>query len=575
MPRTLVQSETSTAPYLSASCPNLYVPFFARHFKRADVAWLNPRYWCAEGWDLSDKESVGELKKLIIDRFGVSAPGHFDSDDAYSETGVTLYADRYGGTFGHSHGGSGRAGTVGDFNAKGIGPTPLRYPKADWYHAHGCMWLEEAIREAIFSEVCWHEFPRKSNPIIAIIDTGEHIQWADGSRGARRAIVVRPAALRVSHLERNILFGTAGTVESDQYRDFLRVKEIVSHVRDCGIDRDTDPTTAILASIIDRICDQIGFGRAHRLFHGDYLSSNICISGTLIDFGAFRGVLDWRRQAWEPNGLPFGGEDRRLFQTARSLAFHLRKHIGASSDNLLMPLEDITAAINGSFVKSLESLCSGHPKSQSIVTRIVEYYEMEQQRSPSESSSWQSFQAGIGGEASDGSSAVGSAVHADVMNCRDKVVRDQIATRLTRWAASRSDSTREAVLGRTTSLISALEAADGTSGAAFSRRVSAFIDENICNLRRSFVALSEDETVLENDCAAGCLVLHCHALAARRDYWRIEGPSCDGMLLADGELIHPWAGCEQYDPGPGLTGYISPCDPSDHVGRQRTVDASN
>lgn len=564
-----IQTEESTSPYLSENCPNLYSSFFARHLRRASVAWLNSRYWSAEGWDLSDCGAVRELKKLIVDRFGVSTFSELDGEDAYLDTGVTLYADRYGGTFGHSHGGSGRAGTFGNLNAKGIGATPLRDPKANWYHSHGCMWLEEAVREAIYSEVCWYEFPWRSNPIVAIIDTGEHAQWRDGTRGARRAIAVRPAALRVAHLERNILFGTAGTVESDQYKDTLRVKEIISHVSRLGIELDRNTSSPVLASMVNRICDQIGYGRAHRLFHGDYLSSNICITGALIDFGAFRGVEDWQRREWEDDGLPFGGEDRRLFQTARSLAFHLRKHTGVPFDNNMVPLEDITATIHSAFVKSLARLCLGHTRTDAIVSRIVEYYEINQQRSPSLSSTWSSFHAGIVGKESDESHpedfAIGKSIYEQVIDCSDDIIKGRVIASISRWATSRCDTTREAVLSRTTAMIETLEASESIERTAFSEHVSSFIDDTICDLRRSFSTLNDHEVIVKHSTFAGCLSLHCRDLLTGNDYWRIEGSSVDGALIAAGERIYPWVGCERYDLGPGRIGFTSKSDSSNYV----------
>ncbi|WP_157134798.1 hypothetical protein [Sphingomonas sp. PAMC 26605] len=546
--------------FLLRECQHLYVPFEAFHFNKAAVLWLNSRYWCSQDLNLGDPGLVHDLENWLLARFGVSAFGDFDQVDTFRETSVTLYADRYGGTFGHSHGGSGRAGTAGRFNAKGVGATPLTDPNANWYHSHGCMWLEEAIREAIFSEVCWHVFPWRANPIVAIIDTGEHVKSVAGEIGARRVIAVRPAALRLAHLERNILFGSAGTGESDQFLDFLRVKEVVNCVKVNGVDLNGETSSAsILSDIMSRVCEQIGYGRAYRLFHGDYLSSNLCISAALVDFGAFRGVADWRRNAWEDNGLPFGGEDRRLFQTARSLSFHFRKHGGDPFENQLMSLDQLSIAIHKAFVSTLTKICGQHSRAGEIVTRLTELYDQQQATPPTQGASWPLFYDGLRGNTSDNyddvSYRVGSAVRADLSTDPDNALVNVTRNRLLRWAAPFDYASREAVLSR----ISSAFGANGTN--LCHARVYDFIAENVNSIRRTFIASSERELILQQRTVARCLLLTCYDAATGLRHWRIEGPGIGESLLVNGKSRSALPDCHVYDAGEGLIGLRCAYDP--------------
>lgn len=204
--------DTETSP--------LYSRFTAQRLKFARVAWLNERAWFLRGVDVSRLDIMRLLCEELIRNFAFVTPRleRLPSVDApfLSDDSETFSADRYGGSFGTIHGGSGRCGSRLGLSVKGIGATPLCSDEADWYHKHGCMWLEEAIREAVLGEIAALEFPHGAVPTLAIIDTGIRVVREDGSREAPRALVIRPEALRVAHMERSIFFGNAGEKTSDQ-----------------------------------------------------------------------------------------------------------------------------------------------------------------------------------------------------------------------------------------------------------------------------------------------------------------------------------------------------------------------
>jgi hypothetical protein len=304
--------------------PHLYARFPVRRYETASIAWLNDRWFLEEGVDILRGEVRREVSAWILKTFGVSA-----SDTGSSGHVVDyLSADRYGGSKGLRHGGSGRCGAYGGFNAKGVGRTPLAAANVDWEHNHGRLWMSEAVREAINAEVANAELPYGAVPVVAIIDTGVDFQRDSDSPVERCAIVVRPNFVRPAHFERSVLFGRAGAENSEQYIDGLRVREAISAVtanspqaREANIFFDS------AEQMFARFSRQLGYGRAHRLWQGQFLSSNLSVDGALADFGSFRSVQNWQ-QAMGMTGQFFGNDRGPFDQFIESMFFYFRKYGG-------------------------------------------------------------------------------------------------------------------------------------------------------------------------------------------------------------------------------------------------------
>ena len=302
----------------TAAGPHDHVPFRVRRFRDARLLWLNRSWLRANGHDMDDPEAVRQLSERLVADYGVGAPSPHEPASVYDGPWRRLLADRYGGTGGARTGGSGRCGDLGSFGAKGVGRTPLASDQVDWYHAHGCLWLEEAVREAICAEIARAEFPCSAIPVVAIIDTGSRIYWDDGSTGERRAVLIRPTFTRLAHFERSVFFGTSGFEGSDQWCDEARVAQ---RVRSLGPEAHARLITAFQA-----IGEQVGFSRCSRLWPGPVLTSNITLDGQLLDFGAFRSLASWRRVFGATTDAPFGDEDGSVERAAASLRFHLARH---------------------------------------------------------------------------------------------------------------------------------------------------------------------------------------------------------------------------------------------------------
>ncbi len=315
-------------PDLSTWGDAMLLPFVAKKLCHPTVVWINERWLLERGINVLDPSARKRTLNWLIDQFAYCVPADGDPAGAYLDAEKVLKADRYGGSGIVPHGGSGRTGTLGRFQIKGIGVTPLVGTVPQGSYATGCAWLEEAIREALYGEVAEAEFPHSGVPVIAVIDTGMNHRRPDGECGERRALIIRPAVMRPAHFERAPMFSA-----TDFYRqhssgdDVKRVREAISRFREQTPPQGAsgaDP--ASLPELLVRVAEQIAFGRVHRLCHGGYLTSNLTMRGELLDFGSFRSVPDWSRAFSQDNMPGFGSEMLFLKSAARSLVFHFNKY---------------------------------------------------------------------------------------------------------------------------------------------------------------------------------------------------------------------------------------------------------
>lgn len=330
---------------LPAVAPPLCVSFRVKRWKSPRIAWLNHRFLAGLGAEPLNDEEEAALGRWLLDRYAVTWAGGVEPEDCFSsDIETTMWADRYGDTWGSPHGGSGRCGMLDDgLNAKGIGRTPLVGRGVDWYHAHGFMWLEEALREAVASEVVARTFPYGAVPVLAVIDTGDRIHWGDGALGERRAVVVRPSVWRIGHLQRSVLFGTAGKPESDQYRDEQRVLAVIEAI--CGGDRER--LSERLSRTARRLSVQLGFAAASRLWPGPVHGSNLTLDGGILDFGSFRSVPDWRNHRATDKEPGSRDDLAQLGMILDRLAASLGKRLGGPP----LPIADASGSFNTGFIQ--------------------------------------------------------------------------------------------------------------------------------------------------------------------------------------------------------------------------------
>jgi len=300
------------------------VPFTVQKLSRPVLLWVNWMWIARHGVDTANSSVRQSIENWLLSTFAYCV---YDPSvpEGFLEQRRLFWADRYGcGDGAGPHGGSGRVGTWASFQVKGVGPTPLAEGVTGDY-AHGCLWLEEAIREAAFAEVVDAEFPHGAVPAVAIIGAGLE-RASSEARGEPRALLVRPAVMRPAHLERASLF--ASSVGREEVRlDVDRTKSAhhaftgPPHVRAAlGIG------VASFDEFLGAAMDQVAYGQVHRMFHGGYFSSNMGLNGELHDFGSFRVLPDWRAWRATATSLPFGGEVAFLRAMASSFKFYHRKY---------------------------------------------------------------------------------------------------------------------------------------------------------------------------------------------------------------------------------------------------------
>lgn len=332
-----------------------FVRFVAYRVPAASVLWLNERWLFEHGIDALDEVSLERVKRRLLSNFAcVVADSSVDTAHLDLGQPIELWADRYGETGGATHGGSGRAGTRGPFNAKGVGRTPLVSTDTDWYHSHGCMWLEEATREAIVGEILHVETPRGAVPVVAVIDLKIEAAWPHGSGTRRRAIAVRPNFLRPAHLQRSVFFGSSGFEGSDQHKDALRVERVAARAFGDGARPVVPPlaSASLLESAL-RVTEAVAYSNFHRLWLGPYSSANITLDGQVVDFGAFNPVPSWRKFHGDALRPPLGNELGQIIGS-----FIVARRSLVKSGIRAPTVEKLTSAISWRFRRVFEEECA-------------------------------------------------------------------------------------------------------------------------------------------------------------------------------------------------------------------------
>jgi hypothetical protein len=343
----------------------LLVPFGVRTLPDARVLWLNRRWLTQQG---STLDAPG-----VLEQFAISTPGE-----------RIVHADRYGDPRGTSpHGGSGRVATIGEYQVKGIGRTPL-VGDATWIHSHGHMSLTEAICEAIFGEILDAELPFGAVPAIAIIDCGERMRTPHGE--LRRALIVRPAALRPAHLLRAASFVPATGLAVAPSPDATRVREIITHfasMSDGDLDRLGLPHD--LAALLDRLARQAATADALRLFTGGLFAGNVALTGAILDFGVARALYSWASLQLHAHAQGFGHDLDRLVNFASAIRFYARK-AGCANAPWFAPEVDAAkveasyrAALREMFGKIWSDELLGPDARQRLRDATEDYFRQQQQ----------------------------------------------------------------------------------------------------------------------------------------------------------------------------------------------------
>ena len=536
-------------PRLGGLGPHIGVPVRVRGLPAARVLWLNRRWFLQASVNILDAEVRAAQERWLLETYAVQSD--YDSDSRDGEPASDYFADRYGGSGGAPHGGSGRCLVHGDFNAKGVGRTPLVAEHVDWEHAHGFLSLVDAVREAVCAEIAASETPYGGVPIIAIIDTGAHYARDDDEAPQRGAIVVRPNFIRPAHFERSVFFGTAGSQTSDQFIDALRVRDAIRAVaeRPGELQIQFDGP----ADMFRRLAEQLGATRALRLWQGRFLSSNLSIDGAMVDFGAFCATPTWRR-AVRSTYVGFGDEARYIGWAVTSLGHFFQKY-GPRRHHLpprtpfLAELDDLCQA---SFVRiNLSGLIAPQAGGTAadrdrVRDLLLEYFDMQQSTrvdydttagSPwigalAERTTWDGH--GDGGA----HDRLAGALLRAVATCAGDT--DHARRRIRRWFQPRPEIEHYRLSCDVSALIEAL-----TGTGADIDRVRRFISSRISANRRYFPELPQHFDILSYQSQEHAQSWSCADPADDRPVTLIEAVSVDGGLAVFDQLT-PLAQAERF-----------------------------
>ena len=372
----------------------LLEPFVVYRLRNASVIWLNNRWFLERGFNTYDVRDERRIVEWLLAEYAFVVKDVRDPETAFSGEHRLAGADRYGSTpggppAGGGHGGSGRTGTIGRFQIKGIGVTPLVGVNAKWDHAQGWAGLEEALTEAIMAEVVCEEFPYGGVPVIAVIDTGlfQHPPDSPPNR-YRRALMIRPAVLRPAHMQRAPLFleSIHGAVQEPQ-RDVARTHQFIAHFQNLSpSERRYLDLPSDLRHLARRLAVQAAFGDVHRLFGGGLFSSNVSLDGRIIDYGAMRALESWAKVSVHDHLSGFGS-DSDIIQTAmESLAFYAAK---ANKDDVSTPTASELREVADSTYRLYRSRYlasmwgihthpSGTNAARPIASILLKYFEKQQ-----------------------------------------------------------------------------------------------------------------------------------------------------------------------------------------------------
>jgi len=175
----------------------------------------------------------------------------------------------------------------------------------------------------MWAELIERARPGAAVPTVAVLDFGAHADPADPT--TRRALSIRPFALRLAHFQRATYFKPIRRMADAQPKDGARTLQAVRMYANS----DSEPTRRLGNAFVS-LAGHVAHGHVHRLFHGGLYSANATTTGTLLDFGSTRQVPDWSARSFTANGVRFGDEMRQMRAILQSLLFFFGKYAGTN-----------------------------------------------------------------------------------------------------------------------------------------------------------------------------------------------------------------------------------------------------
>lgn len=290
-----------------------FVSFDTYKLKGAEVVWINKEL--IQEYNIEIDEDV--LKNSLIDNFSYVSEGYTKKIRIIINDKKQFMADQYGSRHETCNGGSARCGLNGYFQIKGIGRNPLVAANMSESHSHGKLFIDEAISEAIWGEICHQHLPYGAIRTLAIIKTNtkHKFGYLDDVPDKHCALAIREVSVRPAHFERCTFFWPQESYSYLRDNDANRVRKAVPYLSKLLLGGTEDVFLGdALNKMIDRLACQIAASRVKGIPHGSLTSSNISVDGRFLDFGTITAVPDFGNYVLA-NGVGAVWDDHELIES--------------------------------------------------------------------------------------------------------------------------------------------------------------------------------------------------------------------------------------------------------------------
>ncbi|EKO3570930.1 YdiU family protein [Vibrio metschnikovii] len=289
-----------------------FVLFDAYKLKGTEVVWINKELIQEYEIEL-DEESI---KSELIENFSYVSKGYTKKTRIITNDKKQFMADQYGSRHEICNGGSARCGINGHFQIKGIGRNPLVAANMSESHSHGKLFIDEAISEAIWGEICHKHLPYGAIRTLAIIKTNvkHKFGYLDGAPDKHCALAIRETSVRPAHFERCTFFWPEESYRYLRDNDANRVRKAMPYLSNLLLGKNQNTSLGdTLNIVIDRLACQIAASRVKGIPHGSLTSSNISVDGRFLDFGTITAVPDFGNYVLA-NGVGAVWDDHELIE---------------------------------------------------------------------------------------------------------------------------------------------------------------------------------------------------------------------------------------------------------------------
>ncbi|MFB9217784.1 protein adenylyltransferase SelO family protein [Vibrio sinaloensis] len=301
-------------PYVDQYLPKeSFVLFDTYKLKGSEVVWINKDLIQECGIEFDEDM----IKKELIENFSYVCKGYAKRARIITSDRKQFMADQYGSRHEVCNGGSARCGLNGHFQIKGIGRNPLVAANMSESHSHGKLFIDEAISEAIWGEICHKHLPYGSVRTLAIIKTNvkHKFGYLADAPNKHCALAIREISVRPAHFERCTFFWPEENYRYLRDNDANRVRLVVPYLSNLLLgENHKAPLGDVLNIMIDRLACQIAASRVKGIPHGSLTSSNISVDGRFLDFGTITAVPDFGNYVLA-NGVGAVWDDHELIES--------------------------------------------------------------------------------------------------------------------------------------------------------------------------------------------------------------------------------------------------------------------